>query len=90
MLPGTVIHGYTIEKSLSQGGFGLIYVATSKTGEQVVLKQTLLIRRDDADEIRKKTYITELETLERIHASEKRSDVVRLIDYVRRFWPLLE
>jgi len=83
MLPGTVIHGYRIDRSLSQGGFGLVYVATSSSGEKVVLKQTLLIQKEEADAIRKKTYFTELDVLKQIHKSEKRSDVVRLIDYVR-------
>lgn len=39
--PGTVIGGYRVVRKLSSGGFGVVYLAVDKEGQQVAIKEYL-------------------------------------------------
>ncbi|KTT27879.1 serine/threonine protein kinase [Pseudacidovorax intermedius] len=50
LMPDTVIGGYRIIRRLSAGGFGVVYLAVDKAGQQVAIKEYLpssLVTRED-------------------------------------------
>ncbi|WP_234196205.1 serine/threonine protein kinase [Pseudacidovorax sp. NFM-22] len=50
LMPDTVIGGYRVVRRISSGGFGVVYLAVDKAGQQVAIKEYLpssLVTRED-------------------------------------------
>lgn len=76
---------YVVDDVLGRGGFGHVYRAKSSIGEDVVVKHTL-VPAGEPEERKlaiRKTFAVELDALQKVARSDNRSDMARLIDYVR-------
>jgi hypothetical protein len=73
---------YVVTATVGAGSFGSVALATSSTGENVVVKSTWRLN-DGNDFFRDRAFKMELRALKMLHAAEPRNDIVKLIDCVR-------